>query len=302
MPEALQYRVNALNLNLRTTPEVKPETRLAVLSRGQIVSEIDAINGWLKVSTQLGGQTLTGFVARQFLVPLQEFEEPAEHHGLTEVHLSENNPSVRRAVSSGRAFPIGEPDRPRRRAAGSTSDKVTDLSSIIDWLDVEHSARYQVTGSNTYCNIYAYDYCYLAAAYLPRVWWKPQAIVELRQGRPVKAEYDKTVVELNANGLFEWLAEFGDDFQWKRTFDLNELQESANAGAVGVICAQRAELNRSGHISVVVPETQAHRAVRDGSTVIRPLQSQAGRANFKYSALHWWTQAKFRQFGFWGHP
>lgn len=302
MPNATQFRVTALNLNLRTAPEVKPGTRLAVLSQGQVVTQVKpASEGWLKVSTELEGTTLIGFVARQFLAPLSEFQEAPEEHQLTGVHLSEDNPQSRRDAVGGRAFPIGESDRPRRRMTGSIADKVSDLTTILEWLDVEESARYRATGSSTYCNIYACDYCYLAGVYLPRVWWKSQAIAKLRAGTAVRAEYDKTVVELNANSLLNWLVEFGDEFGWERVFDLDQLQEGANSGGLGIICAQRAELNRPGHIVAVVPETAGHAAVRDNGALLRPLQSQAGSTNLKYSTLHWWGQSKFRQFGFWVH-
>jgi hypothetical protein len=34
---------------------------------------------------------------------------------------------------------------------------------------VESSARYARTPTQTYCNVYVADYCYLAGVYLPRV-------------------------------------------------------------------------------------------------------------------------------------
>ena len=84
-----------------------------------------------------------------------------------------------------------------------------------------------------------------------------------------------------------------------RTFDLTELQDAANQGEVCLICAQRNDLNMSGHIVAVVAETQTKQAARSGLQVTRPLQSQAGAVNFRYSTgvRAWWTDAKFRHHG-----
>ena len=69
--------------------------------------------------------------------------------------------------------------------------------------------------------------------------------------------------------------------------------------------AQRRDLNRSGHISVVVPEQGAHQARRSAEgEVLRPLESQAGTRNFarEVSASAWWASERFQSFAFWRHP
>ena len=80
---------------------------------------------------------------------------------------------------------------------------------------------------------------------------------------------------------------------------------AANAGEVCVIVAQARDLNRSGHISVVVPEQGADQARRsaDGE-VLRPLESQAGTRNLArgVSARAWWAGSRFQSFAFWRHP
>jgi hypothetical protein len=171
---------------------------------------------------------------------------------------------------------------------------------------VDRSARYQPVGRTTYCNIYAYDYGYLAGAYLPRVWWTQPALARLAGGEEVPVRYAETVTELNANMLYQWLLDYGADFGWTRTFDPTQLQAAANDGGVGVICARRADLNRAGHIAAVVPETAEHRATRRDGAVVRPLQSQAGTRCFRYDAgaQAWWTRggpAGFGAFGLWHH-
>lgn len=177
------------------------------------------------------------------------------------------------------------------------------LAEIIRWLQVDQSRRYRPKDGTTYCNIYACDYCYLAGVYLPRVWWTPSALIALTSGESVAPKYNATISELNANSLYEWLTQFGAQFGWRRIFDLNRLQDSVNKGQVGLICAQKKDPNRAGHIAVVVPESAAYKAVRTGdrARIKRPLQSQAGRQNFQYGtgARRWWNGDSFGAFGFW---
>jgi hypothetical protein len=64
--------------------------------------------------------------------------------------------------------------------------------------------------------------------------------------------------------------------------DVDALQTKVNEnGGVGIICAKRFILNKSGHV-VVVPETETEKAFRVNGKVIYPLQSQAGMNNYNY--------------------
>ena len=216
------------------------------------------------------------------------------------VHLTENSPAARRALTTGRAFPLGELDRP-----GRTTGTAADLERIVRYLDVEANARYARTPSNTFCNVYACDYCYLAGVYLPRVWWNRTALAAIGDGRSVDAKYGVTVEELNANALFEWLNEFGPSFGWTRAVSVEKLQTAANTGQVSIICAQRSELLKPGHIAAVVPESlPQYVAERLRSQIRVPLQSQAGSRNFCFSCIpgRWWEGAQFRASSFWIHP
>lgn len=167
-------------------------------------------------------------------------------------------------------------------------------------LNVENSVRYQPKSTATYCNIYAYDYCYLAGVYLPRVWWTSKSLIALSAGKTVKPIYGSTVDEISANGLVGWLKEYGSTFGWK-TGSIEEMQNAANDGQVAVICAQNKIPNKSGHICVVVPETDSQSAERKNGNVIKPLQSQAGANNHKYSTDTWWIRLapRFREHRFW---
>jgi hypothetical protein len=298
----MSHVVSASSLNLRSDPTIKATNRIATLPQGHRVDKVaDGPEGWWKVRTTLNGVELPGFAAHRFLAPLDSAGAPVLS-GVAGVHLREHRPDVTRTATSGRAFPLGEADAPRRDAASQT-ERVNQLHEIIGYLNVEESARYRAGSGETYCNIYAYDYCYLAGVYLPRVWWTPRAFSDLTAGREVRVLYGETVRELNANALHDWLIDFGSDFGWQRVSSVEDLQRAANGGGVAIICAQRKELNRSGHICVVVPERPPDAAKRTGESVRLPLQSQAGTRNFCYSCgtSAWWSGDQFRAFGFWVH-
>jgi len=287
------FIVSATQLNLRSAPAAVSGNIIATLPNGQKVQDLDRSKApWWKVRTTFHGVLLDGFVHSKYLVAPSAAPTASS---IAPVHLGESA-GAKPSLASARAFAIGDPAAPRRRAASNAAD----LAAIISFLDVERGARYQPTSTATYCNIYAYDYCYLAKVYLPRVWWMGSALTDLSQGRPVEVRYGVTVHELNANALFTWLTDFGARFGWRRVFDPEAIQAHANGGGVGVICAQRKELNRSGHIAAVVPETATNQAARNGANVVRPLQSQAGAHNFRYTngPRAWWQGAEFREFGF----
>lgn len=287
------FIVSATQLNLRSTPAATTGNIITTLPNGQKVQDLDRTNApWWKVRTAFHGAVLEGFVNSTFLAAPSAAPTVSS---IAPVHLGESA-GAKPSLTSARAFAIGDAAAPRRRAASKTAD----LAAIINYLDVERGARYQPTSSATYCNIYAYDYCYLAKVYLPRVWWTGSALTKLALGQAVEVRYGDTVHELNANALFSWLVDFGSQFGWRRVFDLDAMQAHANAGGVGVICAQRKELNRSGHIACVVPETASQQAARSNGNVVRPLQSQAGARNFRYTngPRAWWQGTEFREFGF----
>jgi hypothetical protein len=177
------------------------------------------------------------------------------------------------------------------------------LLQIIDWIEVENRERWRPTATSTFCNIYAYDVCYLAGVYLPRVWWRPKALVALAAGERVVPRYDDTLHELNANALCDWFEDHGSVFGWQRALNPNDLQDAANAGELAIIVAQRLDLNRSGHIQIVAPEHETFSARRSDSQSLLPLQSQAGARNFRYGFLGqrpWWAvTTQFRKHGFW---
>lgn len=241
---------------------------------------------------------LKGYVAARFLgMPAPD----AFPSATLEVHLPAHA-NARRDHAGAWAYPLSEAGQPRRQGQ-DPAGRVQALNQIIDWIDVEHSARHRKQGGLTYCNVYAYDYCYLSGAYLARVWWKPDVLNRVLQGDAQPVLYAQTVEELRANVLFDWLLSFGARFGWQRRFDLNEAQTLANQGSVVLIIAKRKDTDRPGHVAAVVPETPAAQAQRDASGQVRlPLQSQAGAQNFKRRAApNWWTGNQFREWAIWAH-
>lgn len=158
--------------------------------------------------------------------------------------------------------------------------------NIIDFLDVENSERYQPTKTQTFCNIYAHDFAMYMNVYIPRVWWTERA---LKEKNTEKAVYNDNVIEMSVNSLYKWFDEYGKDFGWREIADFKEGQEAANNGSCVVLLASNKVASRSGHITVVVPETAEFKAKTVNSVYI-PVQSQAGRSNFKRGVVNWWEK------------
>jgi len=295
-----QFKVKTA-LRLRSVAAIEPGNIITVLPQETLVTEIEQPHpaGWLFVSTTVGGKALSGFVSSAFLDSVAADIPEDEATTVQEVHMKTAQ-SITRSKTSGRSFPLNEPGMPERTGADVLT-KVNQIWQIIDFLNVEKSPRYQPANKQTFCNIYAYDYCYLAKAYLPRVWWSGKALTRLAKGETVPVTYGDTINEITANGLYNWFNDFGDDFGWKRMFDLTEFQEEVNKGKAGIIVAQRTVLSLSGHIVPVLPEDAANKAVRANGKVTMLLQSQAGAANKRAFTSQWYLSEKFRGFSFWLH-
>jgi len=308
------HRVTASMLNIRNAPRIAVSSRIGALPEHTPVAILSepAPRGWSLVRCDLHGRLIEGFVATAFLAPLAPRAATVTGTRLIPrpivippAHLRTGNRRVTRARDGGRAHPLGEAGVPRRSGSRAPT-KARQLLDIVAYLDCEQTAhrRYRATRGKTFCNIYAYDYCYLAGAYLPRVWWRGPALRQIGDGVPVEVAYGSTVLELNANALFEWFVDYGRDFGWRAEHDLDTLQGSANNGGVCVIVAKRFDPNAAGHISVVAPESRTARARRSADGTVRaPVESHAGARNRKLHVAprRWWIADKFQAFGFWRH-
>ena len=306
-------------LRLRSEPKIDKNDPtgnvIARLPDGHIVQAVSdkKTNGFLEVETSLLGAHFRGFASAEFLKPARGVEEvpvlqpaPAPPtSGIVAVTMPRKAGTVTKRIAPATAHSLNEPDPPGRK--GTTPDELrAELAAIIDYLAVDKAAhkRYRPTGSATFCNIYAHDYCHLAGVYLPRVWWSAAAIEKLAQGQTVAPLLGNTIDEQRANDLFRWLRDFGMRFGWRQTGSLTKMQQEVNQGAIGVIVARRKNDGLSGHIAVVVPETGDETAKRDAAgEVTAPLQSQAGRTNFRYGTggTNWWKGDQFAESAFWIH-
>lgn len=288
------FQVSASMLHLRSKPLVSASTRLALLPQGHRLRKLADAQPmpWWHVETSVDSVLVRGFVNSLHLVSDQEPSTTAALSELGAAHLEHSKP-VARHVDGRRPFRLNEGGQPTRNQG---------LLAIAEWLDVEHSLRYLPQGATTFCNVYAYDFACLSGVYLPRVWWTPAALQALALGKPVTPVYGQTVRELTANALHDWFADHGAFFGWRRVLDLDALQQAVNAGAVAMIVARRVDLNRSGHIVAVLPESATLAAQRNAQgRVTIPVQSQAGADNAQQFVRLWWTAAKFASFAFWLH-
>jgi hypothetical protein len=272
------------------------------------------MDGFLEIETSLFGAHLRGFAAAQFLKPVEDETEipvaPPEPTGpetpIPAVIMPRRPGTMTTRTARAGAHSLNEAGQPGRRGT-TPAELVAELAEIIEWLavDDESHARYQPRDGLTFCNIYAHDFCHLAGVYLPRVWWSQRAIIDLSRGKAVDPLIGDTIFEMRANDLFRWLRDFGPMFGWRQTGTLSKLQQQANQGGLGLIVARRKEEGRSGHIVVVVPETDGHQALRNqAGEVTAPVQSQAGVKNFRHGlsgGAPWWTGDKFAESAFWIH-
>jgi hypothetical protein len=191
------------------------------------------------------------------------------------------------------------------RDVTSVASKHESYRKLIDKLDVENSIRYQRTIEDTYCNVYSFDYCYFSNIYLPTVWWTPAALQKVLEGETPEVIFGETVDHIYSSAIHDWFLEWGTHFGWKKMHSVDEMQQEVNTnGGVGIICAKRKIKGLSGHIVPVVPETPQHQAYRENGKVLYPLQSQAGKVNYKYFAAEkkdWWKDELYSSYVLYYH-
>lgn len=208
--------------------------------------------------------------------------------------------SASRQNSAARAYRLNENGAPEHDGSPESTLR------IIEWLGVERHARWLPGGGVTCCNILAHDLTGILGAFIPRVWWLPNALARIAAGEEVAPVYAVTVGELSANALYAWLEKWSHHYGWQRTDSLDEAQDAANDGRAVVICAPNRNPVASGHISCVAPESSRCRAIRDAlGRVVVPVQSQAGGRNVELGTKPhpgaWWLSPTFQVYGFWVH-
>ena len=180
------------------------------------------------------------------------------------------------------------------------------IYNVVDTLDVENNSLYKKGGGKTYCNIYAYDVVTAMGGYLPRVWWTSAYEKEFVKAADKGLTYDKavkyadTVREMNANSLTKWMAHIGKKyFGWEKAADMKTAQAAADSGQLVIILAANKVSTRSGHVNVILPQTEQRKAKTENNEFL-PLQSQAGGSNFKHKAHYaWWKDANHKDGAAW---
>lgn len=230
-------------------------------------------------------------------------EDPTPDRRIKSAHLLPD-PESRLDSQAAKPHPISDTDVPYRDLTNAETKKAS-IEQIIEKLDVKHNLRYQRTVDDTYCNVYAYDFCYFAQVYLPTVWWTAESLEKILAGQDVEPVFDQTVARIYSSAIHDWLLMWGSSFGWKRMTDLDEIQQKVNTeGGVGMICAKRKIVGLSGHIVPIVPETATKKAYRENGVVIYPLQSQAGKLNYNYFAKarkDWWNHERYSSHVFFYH-
>lgn len=230
-------------------------------------------------------------------------DDPTPDSRIKSAHLL---PSPESQLDSmlGKPHPLSDSGIPYRDLTNPETKKES-IRQLIDVLDVKHNLRYQRTPEDTYCNVYAYDFCYFAKVYLPTVWWTDESLEKILAGEDVVPVFDETVERIYSSAIHDWFLKWGASFGWKRMTDLDEIQQKVNQeGGVGMICAKRKIRGLSGHIAPIVPETNAKKAYRENGVVIYPLQSQAGKLNYNYfskARKDWWNHERYSSHVFYYH-
>ncbi|WP_259070936.1 SH3 domain-containing protein [Mucilaginibacter sp. X4EP1] len=293
------YTVTATLLNLRSSTSTADNSNIITrLKNGEVVDVTDASQAdWYKVNALNRSPAISGYVASKYLKQVDPSAPVTSPGYLKPVNLPPNNDS-RRNNHAAWQYPLGEPAMPFITAA-DVPGRIDDIYNIVNYLAVDISARY-ARDVHTYCNIYAYDFCYLSNVFLPRVWWTDKALLDLKNGQTVQALYGVTVNEMTANQLYTWLELWGADFGWTRTYDLDDLQNQVNQGKTGLISGPNVNAEQSGHICCVIPEKGTEVAMRTGGNVVCPVLSQAGAQNLRfYNNNRWWLLSIIKEFGFW---
>lgn len=144
--------------------------------------------------------------------------------------------------------------------------------AVIDQFSVETNKRYEVNkkGENdTYCNIFVWDVTSAMGAQIPHYY-------DSRTGESLTSS-DKGAREMTANGIHNWLHEYGDEYGWYELSE-QEAQELANQGRPVVTALYNG--SGHGHVQVVCPSKDGEYDEKLGVTI-----AQAGRTLTSYGHI-----------------
>lgn len=141
--------------------------------------------------------------------------------------------------------------------------------SVIEQFNVENNERYRVgkvNGSDTYCNIFAWDVTRAMGAEIPHYVYEST-------GEPAQAG-GAGISEQTANDVNDWLNIYGAKYGWKKVA-AEEAQYYANQGMPAVTSWKNR--NGHGHLQVVSPSMNGEYNADKGVAI-----AQAGRQLIDY--------------------
>lgn len=157
---------------------------------------------------------------------------------------------------------------------GDESCRSAELTNeIIGQFEVETNKRYTPYkyGSDTYCNIFVWDVTSAMGAEIPHY-------VDAKTGEPRYYPDVTGAMELDANGVYDWLSKNGKKYGWIEV-GAADAQVYANKGYPAV-SAWKNSGGRAGHVQVVCPSKSGNYDEIRGVTV-----AQSGRNNQEYAYI-----------------
>ena len=147
------------------------------------------------------------------------------------------------------------------------------LRKVINQFNVTTNPRYEVNKKgygDTYCNIFVWDVTRAMGAEIPHY-------IDPQTKEPVYYPNTDGARELNANGIYDWLAQKGAQYGWKEV-TAEQAQLLANQGRP-VVTAKK-NYSGHGHVQVVCPSADGVYNSARGVTV-----AQAGSKLTNYSSM-----------------
>lgn len=178
------------------------------------------------------------------------------------------------------------PSKPAQPAVTSNmgNRSAAQYTAVINQFSVENNERYQPDGG-TYCNIFVWDVTSAMGAEIPHYY-------DAKTGKPM-AYGDEGANQMNANGMYKWLHEYGDQYGW---FEVTpaEAQQMANEGHPVVTALYKNGTH--GHVQVVCPSKDGTYDEKRGVTI-----AQAGRHLSSYKPITQVYNASLSKVSYFAH-
>lgn len=187
--------------------------------------------------------------------------------------LGAMNPYMNTATSYGVTGSGDIPANPSKPADPAVTSNVNNrsaalYSNVINQFNVETNERYQPDGG-TYCNIFVWDVTGAMGAEIPHYY-------DAKTGEPMSYG-DEGANQMNANGMYKWLHQFGSQYGWQEVTP-EQAQQFANEGHPVVTALYRD--GQHGHVQVVCPSEDGTYDAKRGVTI-----AQAGRRLTSYRPI-----------------